>query len=60
MLGRRLNSLILWRRCPWGKLHWRWGYCTCINADPEITRRNWEAEDMQASELSDSAAQRNS
>lgn len=54
MLGRRLNSLILWRRCPWGKWHWRWGYCRCINADTEITRRNWKNDKLEAAGQPDS------
>jgi len=57
MLGRRLYSLILWRRCPWGKWHWRWGYCRCINADTDITRRNWDSNELQASELPGSQRQ---
>ena len=56
MLGRRLDSLFLWRRCPWGKWHWRWGYCRCINADSEITRRSWDEPEAPAPELSESAS----
>jgi hypothetical protein len=44
MLGRRISSFLLWRKCPWGKWHWRWGFCRCINADLEITRRSWTDE----------------
>jgi hypothetical protein len=53
MLGRRWTSLLLWRRCPWGKWHWRWGYCRCINADTEITRRTWKDDELQAARSSE-------
>ena len=57
MLGRRWTSLVLWRRCPWGRWHWRWGYCRCINADTEITRRNWDEQDLRTAKLAEPTPQ---